>query len=135
MHLRAYLVARFYSRHFFADTFDNAAKFMAQRYWRFNASLRPTIPSIDMQVRTANRSRRYAYQDVSGANRGDWRRFKRQSGPRSHFAQGIHLPRLSDGHLSRLPGTRELLDGSTQHLDDSFRVVATRAGRVARDIH
>src|ERR1700731_3793496 len=102
MHLGAYFVTSFYSGYLFAHTFDDAAELVSKSYRRFNAPLRPAVPSIYMPVRAANRGRRYAYQEVGGANVGHRRGFKLQSRPSLHFAQGIHLPRLSHGHLSRL---------------------------------
>src|SRR5277367_1806335 len=97
MHLRADKISGLNRSYVFANAFHNAAKLMPQSYRRLDPPLRPSVPSIDMQIRPANRSRLHAHQNVCRTDRRHRRAFERQPAPRAHLPQRLH----SRSHLSR----------------------------------
>src|SRR4029077_6472608 len=114
VHLRADKIPRLHRRDFFSNPLHHAAKFMPQRYRRFDASLRPPVPSINVQVRPANRRRAHAHQHIRGTNRRHRRILKRKPARRLHLAQSLHRgwhgKRLLEGAIAMLahrrhPGT------------------------------
>src|SRR6516165_10333763 len=52
--------------------------------------LRPAIPLVDVQVRTADAGLEYADQHIVPARRGDWNILKREAGLSSRLDQRFH---------------------------------------------
>src|SRR5580700_8833322 len=90
VHLRAHEVSGDYRRDLFPHALHDAAKLMPQGQRRLDPSLRPPVPSGDMQIRSADGSRFHAHQHVSRANRGHRGAFHGQPTPRPHFPQRFH---------------------------------------------
>src|SRR5579859_1276419 len=97
VHLRADEVPGLHRRNLFAHALHHAAKLMPQRQGRFDPSLRPAVPSVNVQIRSADRRRFHPHQNVRRANRRYWRGLHRQSPPRPHLPQRFHRRR----HLLR----------------------------------
>src|SRR5579859_43070 len=100
VHLRADEVPGLYCHHFSAYALHYTAKFMSQSHRRLNPSLRPAIPSVNMQIRSADRRRLNPHQNVHCANRRHRRRLKRQSAPRAHLPQRLHSRHLLRSSLN-----------------------------------
>src|SRR6267378_585153 len=90
VHLRADKVSRLHRRHFVAGPLYNTAKFVSQCHWRLDSPLRPPVPSINVQIRPANRSRAHPHQHLARSNRRHRRIFKRKPARSLHLAQSFH---------------------------------------------
>src|SRR6266576_2516528 len=86
VHLRTDKITRLDRRDFVSHAFDVSTKLMSERQRRLDAPLRPTVPSVNMQVRPANGSGLHADQHVGRTNRRHRDRVHLQA-PR-----GLHLP-------------------------------------------
>src|SRR2546429_3180159 len=79
--------------HLVAYALDRAAKFVPQRHRRLDSSLRPAVPPINVQVRSANRSCLHSHQHVGRPNRRHGDRIHLQASRGPHFPQCLHRPR------------------------------------------
>src|SRR5207245_11434185 len=82
-----------YPAHLVSPALELAAKSVPQRHRRLDASLRPAVPSINVQVRSANRSRLHSHQHVGRPNQRHGDRIHLQASRGPHFPQCLHRPR------------------------------------------
>ncbi len=87
VHLRGHEVAAHESSSTSSPTFSTTP----QNSWpkvsgRMNSRGRPTVPAVNVQVRSANRSCAHPHEYVSGSNRGNAYGFKLRAPLRAHLA-------------------------------------------------
>src|SRR5882724_3883750 len=97
MHFRADEIARLDGAHLVSHALHNPAKLVPQCQRRLNASLRPAVPAINVQVCPANRSRLHAHQHIRRPSRRHCDRIHLQALRRLHLPQRLHRRR----HLLR----------------------------------
>ena len=90
VHLRADLVAFFYSRDAAARAGHYAGKLMARNQRRMNASLRPRVPVEDVQVGSADACSLHAHQHLAGAGSRDRNLAQFNAGRGVSFYNGLH---------------------------------------------
>ncbi len=72
MHLRRDEVALFYAGNLAANGGDMTAELVAGNQRRRNASLRPGIPVVDVQIGTADGGDLHLHKDIGGTDDGNW---------------------------------------------------------------
>src|SRR4029077_9806717 len=86
VHLRGHEVAVTNRCHFVANFFNNAAEFVAKSKRRMNSRRGPAVPTVNVQVRAANRSGPHPHEYVGGSNCGNAYGFKLRATLRAHLA-------------------------------------------------
>src|SRR5580704_1912255 len=124
VHFGADKIAGLYCLDFLADAFHNAAKFVTQRDRRLDASLRPAIPAINVQVRAADRGSLDPHKHVGWSNRRHRHRFDRESFRCVRFPQRFHGGRHAGWLLTRAGWT-----SYTQEFNASTSAGGTSARR------
>src|SRR6266568_701006 len=116
VHFRADEVPRLDRRDLVSPALHSAAKLMSQRHRRLDASLRPAVPTVNVQIRAANRSGLHAHQHVGWPERRHRHRVHLQAPGGLHLAQRFHCR----GHLGALLLNAQVSDASTSVEGETF---------------
>src|ERR1700730_4405687 len=70
--------------------FNDSGKFVSNRHWCRNRTLRPGVPFINVHVSTANRGTKSSDQHIELADFRDWNFFQAQSRSSFFLHQCLH---------------------------------------------